>query len=552
MRPISKQCGLSPAAWRCGARPLIGAFSALAAGLLCSCSTQLDPRLTAHVIMADQDGQPLNPLTQQSMDRNHYQLYLDSLVANLKANAPTDKDGKKKVLIFVHGGLNTQKDSLQRANAFFEPILTGPTNGYYPIFINWPSGLTASYGEHLLRIRQGRKESLAYGLITSPLYLAADLGQSIARGPTVLLENYKSTDLPNATFSETPYDKNATNFDFFQSPNFDLFSVPRTNFDFSDKTVFKLNPSVGNANVLSRALLRRERTNANAMHVSLGHFERHTGDDLTRLGTYIATLPTKVATMGLIDALGKNAWDNMLRRTPLLFQTEEEFDISTMRNDPQEVDRSLDTKSGGAVSRFLYDLAKKMTNENYEITLVGHSMGAIVLNEAIRNYPTLPYSNIVYMAAACTIADAQSALIPYLRTNKSAQFYNLCLHPLNDARERVAGDLPPRGSLLEWIDNFLSSPGTPLERTFGKWDNILQCTFIFPNEIRSRIYLKGFGNHEVPTQDESQELKNEGLENIHFDKFKSEKDDPLVHGDFGLRPYWRDSFWRTSPLDSSP
>jgi hypothetical protein len=137
------------------------------------------------------------------------------------------------------------------------------------------------------------------------------------------------------------------------------------------------------------------------------------------------------------------------------------------------------------------------TGQDFEVTLIGHSMGTIVLNDFIRDYesyPNLKITDIVYMAAACSIRDFERSVIPYMRSTKGkdARFYNLTLHPLNDAREANAYNLIARGSLLEWIDSFFTTPSTHMDRTLGKWENIIQATHIIPDEMRDRVYIKGF------------------------------------------------------------
>src|SRR4030095_3853438 len=93
----------------------------------------------------------------------------------------------------------------------------------------------------------------------------------------------------------------------------------------------------------------------------------------------------------------------------------------------------------------------------YQIVLVGHSMGAIVINEALLHFQNLPVTRIVYMAPACSIHDAEHCLLPFLFLNRSVRFHLLTLHPQAEADEWNVWDIVPRGSLLEWIDNFFST-----------------------------------------------------------------------------------------------
>jgi len=125
-------------------------------------------------------------------------------------------------------------------------------------------------------------------------------------------------------------------------------------------------------------------------------------------------------------------------------------------------------------------------------------MGTIVVNHLIRDFPDLPVANIVYMAAASSIADYEATIFPYLqRKNAHAQVFHLTLHELADSREAwdeyTPGiDLPPRGSLLVWIDTFLANPLTPLDHTLGRFTNLMGAVHDTPPDLRARISIKKF------------------------------------------------------------
>jgi hypothetical protein len=184
--------------------------------------------------------------------------------------------------------------------------------------------------------------------------------------------------------------------------------------------------------------------------------------------------------------------------------------------------------------RFLHKLEDfQKAHPEFEITLVGHSMGAIVLDELVRqSIGHVFYSNIVYLAGASSARDFQRCVVPYLvaqtlqPTEKRTQFYNLCLHPVNDLRERVWYDVVPRGSLLVWIDDFLSEPATPLDRTMGRWDNIVQAVYTVPPTIAGQVHLKAFSFEE----DEAMFLQN-----------------PQQHGQFTDVRYWDPTLWTSPP-----
>ena len=177
-------------------------------------------------------------------------------------------------------------------------------------------------------------------------------------------------------------------------------------------------------------------------------------------------------------------------------------------------------------------------------------MGTIILNELIRLYGDSRYCDeidleclenqknnawdkdfeideIVYLAAACTIGDFESSVIPYMKQHLGTKFFNLTLHPRADARELYKYDAAPRGSLLEWIDDFASNPSSFMELTLGKWNNAIRAWHIIPEEIRNRVTLKGFG--------------------IEDPKFNTiEKNKPQKHGEFNdaAQHFWKPEYWK--------
>src|SRR5262249_14424298 len=118
-------------------------------------------------------------------------------------------------------------------------------------------------------------------------------------------------------------------------------------------------------------------------------------------------------------------------------------------------------------------------------------------------------------------------------------FYNLTLHETNDIAETcfpVLGDFVYRGSLLTWIDDFLGSTETPLERTLGRDENAIVASRLIPDEVRSRVVLKAFGRNEA------EEKLMYGPQGI-----------PQAHGDFSNPKFrfWRDGFWGPDPVPQS-
>jgi hypothetical protein len=412
-----------------------------------------------------------------------YEAYLNALFEDLARNAPV-KNNKKQILIFAHGGLNTQVGTVERALDFMQGI---PKEDYYPIFINWQSSLFSSYFDHLVNIRQGESWD-GWGLLTTPVfvpvYFAADVARAIARAPIVW---------------------------YFLAQNW-VKSAGDTE-------------AIEEAETIATELEREYRANPSGNALKMAHDpadDRAIWDAALAHTTAALTIPTKLIGSMFIDAFGKSAWDIMLRRTHLLYHTEREFfesqKVAVDEGKPETPTSHI--RPDGALSVFMRRLQQTIDEpahggrDTWEITLVGHSMGTIVLNQLIREFGlktvatpdgksstagvALPFNRIVYMAGATTVRNYQDSVFPYLRENQDARVYHLVLHPRAEVRERFDPgipylDLPPRGSLLVWVDDFLSTPETPLDRTVGRYENLVSAVHNTPDELRGRVHIKAFG-----------------------------------------------------------
>jgi pimeloyl-ACP methyl ester carboxylesterase len=415
------------------------------------------------------------------IDRKPYAEYLGRLLTDLEQHA-TKRGGKRRVLIFIHGGLNTQTGTVERALDLMKVI---PKEEYYPIFINWQSSLFSSYFDHLLYVRQGESWD-GWGLVTTPVfvpvYFAADVARAITRAPIVwyfLAQNFVKS--AGTTDAAVEADKIAKELEqeYLKNPSGNVLKMAHDPID------------------------RRESWDATLSHT-----------------TSALTIPTKLIGSMFIDAFGKSAWEIMLRRTHMLYHTEREFfesqKVAVDEGKPEMPTAHI--KPDGALAVFLRRLQDMVDQhggpEAWDITLVGHSMGTIVLNQMIREFGlktvtssdgkssttgvALPFNRIVYMAGAATVRDYQDSLFPYLRENQNTRMYHLVLHPKAEVRERFDPgipyvDLPPRGSLLAWVDDFLSAPETPLDRTVGRFENLLSAVHNTPDELLGRVHIKAFG-----------------------------------------------------------
>ncbi|MBV8216172.1 MAG: hypothetical protein JOZ08_23380 [Verrucomicrobia bacterium] len=230
------------------------------------------------------------------------------------------------------------------------------------------------------------------------------------------------------------------------------------------------------------------------------------------------TAPLQFTTEPALDMVGTAAWKNMLRRTRTMFYPGGNFITTIDQRDGQG------NLYPGAAALFFAALNRFLQRHpSCCVDVVAHSMGTLVMNEALREYPDLRIRNLVYMGAACSIRDFQCSAGLYLHYH-STDFYNLCLHPRAELDESNVGGIPVRGSLLTWIDEFFQSPESFADRTLGTFENAVIAYQLLP--ASDRIHLKAFGlePHDCPTGYSS---------------------GPRKHGEFPDFDFWNPGFWQT-------
>lgn len=244
----------------------------------------MDPLLAQHMMVVDGQGRPRDPLkNHRPMEPQRYHSHINEIVAGIK------QSGHKRILIHVHGGLNTFQAGLNRAASLHPPLTAA---GYYPIFLNWQSGLKSSYLEHVFRIRQGRVHPL-WGPLTFLFPLFSDLGRGLAEAP---IDWYHQSITDLRAIIQTPDQKNALA----------LYKRLRARYEQDAQTMG---------------------SPPNAIAISEGPDARSATTKLATFLRYWMTLPTKMLSVPVIEAAGQSAWGNMLRRTQTLFRTPSEFDI---------------------------------------------------------------------------------------------------------------------------------------------------------------------------------------------------------------------------------
>ncbi len=436
------------------------------------------------------NGQYTNFKRFAELSKGEFRDQADKIISAMKSYTDVQYkiNGKRKVLLFIHGGLNSHIDGIKRATKFSGKILDN-YKGSFPIFLNWDSSLTSSYVDHLFFIRRDQDQGII-GVPFAPFYLVMDLFRGLARAPESWFESFVS--------------------DFEQ-----VYGSKQREITNNFREAFQ--------NRDSRALKPNNRAYSQEIAISTGIDRITWAERLTAFTSYLITLPTKLVTKPFIDGMGRSAWENMVRRTQLLFYTPDNFGLKASREFLST--GVMDMEGKGALSDFLRRFQKEVNDSpgQWEITLIGHSMGTIIINQLLRKF-SLPFKNIVYLAAACSVGDYQDSAFSFMNKNTKTHIYHVFLHREAELREKYSliGQLDPtiRGSLLVWLDDFLANVNTPLDRTAGREDNLLPALSMTPAGLRGRIHAKAFG-----VGGDSNNLSPQG------------------HGDFENFPFWKPSFW---------
>lgn len=489
--------------------------------------------LQNHVVVAGSDGHLLN---RSGSNRD----VADGLIKNIvrwsgitkAANAPA------RVAFYFNGGLNARETVLQQAARQVPCMLS---DDIYPVFMVWDTQLWRSYGEQVFSLRDGQLSNRRhYG--TGALYVLGDAIEGLGRAPSTYAAQGRR-------FVDTFRPDRACHYTVLAS-RVDGSCPPLHRIDY----VGPDGQVTGNRNVLVDPAQVDE-----VPHDVLGDV------------TYALLLPSRLLLTPVVDGMGNTAWSNFLRRTRTPIRKPREFNLdwSTCLESWQE-DRESYPGGTGAFSRVfsLLALAKSGSafpanrktcselhdadleaSENYpekdafrkldvSIMMIGHSMGAIAINELVSTYRDLPYRDIVYMAAAASIRDTRRAIEPLLLLHEKLRFYNLMLHPINDARDRYYAGAVPGGSLLLWIDEMYEPALTPEDKTFGYWPNAKAARHLYWTKaknddgadylIREHMLYRIFNRKKAGCKDDACEPAN-----------------PTGHGDFNQDEmcFWRPAFW---------
>ncbi len=368
------------------------------------------------------------------------------------------------LLFYFNGGLNKPTDIISREERDRGQI---EKDGLFPVFMAWPTDGVRSYVEQTYRVHNGYYDLDAHP-VRGTLSIFADMLEGMARAPTQWSDNLGR----------------------FR----DSIIQPDCHFFVNDRTLPRANTVADNASACSPMQAHRalpggvSSAESNMIYSDSVNVPPDRAAD--GLSFFATTIP-RTLLVPFADGLGREAWQNMQRRTRVTIHAEYEIEGEGPAWD--KLRAAFPHGTGGFAEFFALleactagDLAgvseedppdselvaspgkcpvgreARVALRDAEITLIGHSMGSIVINELVRAFPDLNYISIVFLSGAASIRATVASLDPLLadRGRKpETYFYNLMLHPMNEAREMHFGGSIPAGSLLVWIDDMLEFSG---------------------------------------------------------------------------------------------
>lgn len=411
----------------------------------CAAPSFLQP---GHHIAINEDGRPLGHTKDDSGELKRDQVgelkpdqflktYVDPIIYGIETyvRERCNASMPPKILLFIHGGLNGYNDGIkhviQLRNAQTDKTSPYPAlSSYYLVSINWEAGLRSALWDYFFEIRAGERNP-ALATATSPFVFAGAVGQSIVNLPRDMYYAY----LRDLWEQGRDLGKGALLGAGLAAFYVGIITAV-TNLTFAD-TILTGVAAAGGLYTLPVLL-----------------------SDPTRY----AFGPIRMVSAPFIDGFGTPAWDMLKRRPDLVLFNPQIFS---------------EHKERGAGHALLKQLAKTLQDGHcitqdgkrisVELTLVGHSMGAMVADRILQAFrEDLHFNDIVYMGAADSIADFQLSVVPYLRQRHQSRFWSFSLSDEDETNETYFLDLLMRGSLLVWIEKLFEPQYSLLQRRFGR------------------------------------------------------------------------------------
>jgi hypothetical protein len=246
----------------------------------------IDTGVKRHAVFVDHDGRALTPRVDSGasmLDGTSYGAYLHQMLDSVRSS------GKHHILLWIHGGLVDLGEGLDITRRIVRDMAADSTQrDVYPIAINWESALLSSYDEHLLSLRQGVRETRPLAIaLTTPFYLAADLGRALTRAPIVWFGQ-------GTRFLQRDYPVRVREAEDRLTAAMDSTIVPATG------------------------------EHPGAIALSIGEYNGTGAETFIRYAT-LPFVPFKMLGTFLIDGTGVPGWEVMRRRTKTMYRSTGEW-----------------------------------------------------------------------------------------------------------------------------------------------------------------------------------------------------------------------------------
>ncbi len=465
-----------------------------------------------HVVRVNPDGLMVDPVREKPFSPAEADKAFQQMMCEAKRLAEYHGEGQRpRLLVYVHGGLNSYQATDEKIHdGLARDIMLDPDDWHYPLFISWKSDAISNWGEHLFRLREGKKANAFVGALGSPFILIVDVATTVGRFPATLWYQVSNEKDRLASRGRLP-----TNWRSGAWKTANRRLCDKDSCDDEDRRVYRATDPDLTAN--------------------LSEYHSRLWPAVGRGTQQVLTVPARY-TLGSVwhSGVSSASWKVMKRRTLTQFFPASDFDD---RWKPEGT-----PVPGGHIFRQILALSENPADRP-DLTLVGHSMGTMVINGALQRFQkqwqdSRMIDDVVYMAAAASIEDSLAALKPILADPDpdrpapepndqpdpdAVGFYNLTLNRIAEVSEVHLWGGIPTGSLLVSIDQHHERPEHPLRRTFGSEVNVLSSITLIQEALRDangELVFKAFDRYEGSL--------------------------PQQHGDFGEIPFWRQETWRLS------
>lgn len=384
------------------------------------------------------------------------------------------------ILIYLHGGRISYDKGYARVAQRGRAL---DSAGYYPIFVNWNSSSGSNLWWHVFRMRQGQDWGPWRGTLSAPFVIAGGLGRAISRAPLTTLHQ----------FADYCRSLGGTARGHLRGEVRESRFCPVPGVDDVRRRQAALEGEDGAGDEADSLTVEP------ALAIGIGSHDNGWTMGTVRVASGLLTLPAKLVLAPIADGFGAGTMSEMRRRATSMIHARREFtahpELRTEYQSPQGILHALVDSLHQLMGASRHDSLPPERRRSRALIVVGHSMGTLVIDQILEHFPDLEVSRIIYLAPATTVAELEAGVVRYLERNPRTTYYHGMLHPYADAGEWQPGmlDLVPRGSLLEWMDDYLTAPDTPLDRVSGKWSNLVLATHIFSPAVRPRVVLKAFG-----------------------------------------------------------